>query len=127
MANLVHFYKMGQCNINQAIILDNMQSIGTNQITLVSFKNIDIWLIYGPNKSYMPIFEHTFLSHYNSAIITQPFLGQLDWKIVMGTQETIIYRLVIRNPKYDAYFSFLIFYATFGGKIGVVTTCAPNH
>ena len=30
-------------------------------------------------------------------------------KIFMGTQETIIYRLLVRNPSYDAYFSALIF------------------
>ena len=30
-------------------------------------------------------------------------------KIFMGTQETIIYRLVVWNPSYDAYFSVLIF------------------
>ena len=42
----------------------------------------------------------------------------------MGTQETIIYRLVVRNPGYDGYFSVLIFLATFGGKMGVATTRA---
>ena len=40
---------------------------GTNQITLVSFKNIDIWLSYGPNKAHMPIFLQTIFG-YNSAI-----------------------------------------------------------
>ena len=34
----------------------------------------------------------------------------------------IIYRLAIKNPSYDAYFPFLIFWATFGGKMGVATT-----
>ena len=44
----------------------------------------------------------------------------------MGTQETIIYRLLVRNLSYDAYFSVLIFLATFGGKMGVATTRAHN-
>ena len=34
----------------------------------------------------------------------------------MGAQETIIYRLVMRNLSHDAYFSFSLFWATFGGK-----------
>ena len=37
-----------------------------------------------------------------------------------------MYRSVLRNPSLDAYFSFLNFWATFGGEIGVVTTCAAN-
>ena len=45
---------------------------------------------------------------------------------MMGAQATIIYRLVTRNLSYDAYFSFLISWATFGGKMGVVTMRAPN-
>ena len=61
----------------------------------------------------MPIFGHTFFGH-NSAIF-----GPIGQKIVMQTQENIIY------PSYDAYFSVLIFWATFGGKIGVATTHAP--
>ena len=44
----------------------------------------------------------------------------------MGTQETIFYRLVVINQSYDAYFSVLIFLATFDGKMGVVTTRDPN-
>ena len=46
----------------------------------------------------------------------------------MGVQETIIYRLVMRNLilSNDAYFPFLIFWATFGGKMGVANMCAPN-
>ena len=43
----------------------------------------------------------------------------------MGAQEAIIYRLVMINPSYDAYLSLLIFWATFGGKMGVATTRAP--
>ena len=42
----------------------------------------------------------------------------------MCTQETIIYRLVMGNLSYDAYFSFLIFWATFGRKMGMATTHA---
>ena len=44
----------------------------------------------------------------------------------MGTQETIIFRVVLRNPSYDAYFSVLGFLATFGGKMGVATMRTPN-
>ena len=46
----------------------------------------------------------------------------------MGTRETIVYRLVMGNPSYDAYVSFLFFRATFGGKMGVATNCMgpPN-
>ena len=42
----------------------------------------------------------------------------------MRVQETIIYRLMMRNLSYDACFSFLIFWDTFGGKMGVATTRA---
>ena len=44
----------------------------------------------------------------------------------LGAQDTIIYRLVMRNPNHDDYFSVLIFWATFGGKMCVATTRAPN-
>ena len=64
----------------------------------------------------MPIFGHTFFGQ-NSAIC-----GLIEPEIFMGTQETIIYRLPVRNLSYDAYFWFLIFWATFGGKMGVATT-----
>ena len=37
-------------------------------------------------------------------------------KFFMGTQKTIAYRLVMRNPSYDVYFSFLIFWVTLAGK-----------
>ena len=36
----------------------------------------------------------------------------------MGTQETIIYRLVVRNQSYDAYH----FWTNFGGKMGLAIT-----
>ena len=45
----------------------------------------------------MPIFGHMLLT------ITLPSLGQLV-TILMGAQETIVYRLVMGNPSYDAYF-----------------------
>ena len=64
-------------------------------------QNIDIWLSYGPNKARMLIFGHTFFGH-NSAI-----LRSWGLKFLMGAQETIIYRLVVRNPSYYAYFWFL--------------------
>ena len=46
----------------------------------------------------MPIFGHTFFAH-NSAIF-----GPIGLEILMGTQETIIYRLVVRKQNYDAHF-----------------------
>lgn len=55
-------------------------------------------------RMFIAIFGHAFFGH-NSA----KFL-----------RETIIYRLVMRNPSYEAYFWI------FGGKIGVATTRAPN-
>ena len=61
----------------------------------------------------MPIFGHTVFGH-NSA----------NWaEFFMGVQETDINRLLMRNLSYDAYFSFFYFWATFGGKTGVITTC----
>ena len=60
---------------------------------------------------------------YNSAIY-----WPIGVKFILGTQETlIIYQLVMINPGYVAYFSFLIFWATFGGKMGMATTCTPNR
>ena len=58
-------------------------------MVLVSFNNIYIWQSYGKN---------------DSAIF-----GPIELKFLMGTQETIIYRLAVRNQRYDAYLSFLIF------------------
>ena len=43
--------------------------------------------------------------------------GPIGLKFFMGTQETVIYRLVMRNPSNIAYFSFFIFRATFYGKM----------
>ena len=60
-----------------------MQFTGINQITLVSFENIDIQPSLG-----IRIFGPTRLKKF------------------METQESNIYRLVMRNPSYDAYFSF---------------------
>ena len=60
---------------------------------------------------------------HNPAILN---FSPIGLKFFMGTQETIIYRLVMRSSSYDAYFSFLIFWATFGGKMGVAIMRAPN-
>ena len=54
------------------------------------------------------------------------FMAITGLKFFMGTQKTIIYLLVVRKPCYDACFIFLIFWATFGGKMGVVITRDPN-
>ena len=48
----------------------------------------------------------------------------------MGAQKTIIYRLVIRNLRYGACFTFvyhLHYIYTRDGKIDVATTLAPNE
>ena len=58
---------------------------------------------------------------HNSAIF-EP----IGLKYFVGAQETFIYRLVMRNQNYGAYFPFLIFWATFGEKMGVATTQAPD-
>ena len=79
-----------------------MQFTVTNQIKLVLFKKLS----YGEKMACMPIFGHTLFGT----------------KFFMGIQETIIYRLVVRNPNYDTYFSFLMFLATFGMKMGKATT-----
>ena len=71
-------------------------------MALISFENIDIWPSYGQTIVCLPIFEHTYFGH-NSAISGPPGL-----KFFMGVQETIFYRLVMRNLCYDAYFSVLI-------------------
>ena len=71
---------------------------GKNQMALVSFKNIHIWPSYSQKMTRIPIFGNTFLGH-NPAIS-----GSIGMKFFMGTQETIIYRLLVRNPSYDAYF-----------------------
>ena len=61
----------------------------------------------------MPIFGQKIFGH-NSV-----FSAPIGLNIFKRVKETIIYRLVMRNPSDNAYFSFLIFWATFGGKIGV--------
>ena len=85
-------------------------------MVLVSFKNIDFW---PKNGAHAHIWAYAFF--HNSAIS-----GPIGLKFFMGVQDTIIYRLVMRNLSYNAYFSVLIFWATFGGKMGVATTRAPN-
>ena len=81
-----------------------MQFTGTNQVTLVSFTYVDIWPGDGTNKACMPIFGHTYFGHYNSAN-----LGPIGLTFFMGTQETIICRLVMSNPSYDDYFLLIFF------------------
>ena len=103
------------CPFQRFILLQLMlQFNGTIQIALVSFKNIHIWPSYCQNNG------------IRFSAITQPFSGPIGLKYLQGAQETIIYRLVMRSPSYDTYFSFLIFWATFGGKMNVATTRAPN-
>ena len=56
------------------------------------------------------IFGQTFFGH-NSAIF-EP----IGLKLFIGTQKTIIYRLVVRNPSYDVFFPVLIFGTLLAGK-----------
>ena len=56
-------------------------------------QNIHIMPIYGKKLARIPKSGHMIFGHnWNSAIF---------WPI-MGIQQTIIYRLVVRNPRYDA-------------------------
>ena len=49
-----------------------------------------------------------------------------NWaEIFMGTQETIIYRLVKRNQLFDTILPILILWVNFVRKMGVATTRAP--
>ena len=63
-----------------------------------------------PKMARMPIFGHACFGH-NSAIF-----WPIGLKILMVTQKTIIYRLVVINPSYDAYLSVLIFWPLLAGK-----------
>ena len=89
----------------------NRKINGTNQMVLVSFKNIHIWPSYGQKMACMTIFGYTFFGH-NSAIF-----WPIGLKFCIETPETIINRLVAINPSCDAYFLFSFFWAIFGGKI----------
>ena len=44
----------------------------------------------------------------------------------MGTQETNIYRLLVRNQCFGDQFQISIFWALIGGKMGVAATPAPK-
>ena len=65
------------------------------------------------NLDSMPIYGHTFFGH-NSAIF---WLIKLKFRMV--TQETIIYRLTMRNKGYGHIFDIWIFGPLFGPKKGV--------
>ena len=84
---------------------------GTNQITLASF-----------NKANMPIFGHTCFGHF-WANCAENFWWEL--RRLLSTEYRLV-PLVKIIPTSDAYVSFLIFWATFGRKMGVATTSAPN-
>ena len=87
--------------MNQAINHRQYVIYYTYQMTWVPFKNNVIWQSYGTNKAHMPIFGHMFLAIF----------WPIGLKMFMGTQETIIYRWVKRNPSYHDYFQILIFWA----------------
>tara|TARA_B110000037_G_C16626268_1_gene304484 strand:- start:17 stop:334 length:318 start_codon:yes stop_codon:yes gene_type:complete len=74
---------------------------------LASWKNIDIWPSYA--ELWATIWANVF--DFNSAIY---WLIRL--KILMGTQKTIIHRLVMRNRDFDA---FLKKKSYFGRKMSV--------
>ena len=60
-------------------------------------------LIFGQVMTKKMVHKPTYLGISFLAIF-----GPIELKCLMGTQETnSIYRLVVRNPSYDAYFSFL--------------------
>ena len=48
------------------------------------------------------------------------------WLNFCEVPESIIYRLVMKNPSYHTYSLILTFWVTFGGKMSVTTTCALN-
>ena len=63
---------------------------------------------------------HTFFGH-NSAI-----LGPIELTFFMGTQGTIIYRLLLmKNQCFWLYLLISIFWVIFVGKMGVATAPAP--
>ena len=70
-------------------------------------------------KANYSIYGHTFFGH-NSAIF-----GPIGLKFFMGTQGTIIYRLLLRNQCFGLYLPISIFWVLFGGKMGVAATPAP--
>ena len=70
-------------------------------------------------KANYSIYGHTFFGH-NSAIF-----GTIGLKFFMGTQVTIIYRLLFRNQCFGPYLPISILRVHFGGKMGVVAYPAP--
>ena len=79
---------------------------------LVLFKNIRNKPSYGQKWCARPYMDIRYLG------IRFSILGPIRLTFFMGALETIIYRLVLRNPSSDAYFLFFYFWATFGGKMG---------
>ena len=71
-------------------------------MVVVSFKNIHIWPSYGQKFWACPYLGIRFLP--------------IGLKYFMGAQETIIYRLVMRNLSYKAYLLFLFFWPQLAGK-----------
>ena len=65
-------------------------------------------------------------TNLNNPFWPQSFVGQSDWNFIVGTQEIIIYRLVKRNPSYQAYFHILIFGSLLAGK-WAWSPCRPQR
>ena len=82
-------------------------------------KDIDIWPSYKPKwpsqYKLFHIWACVFIRH-NAAIIRP-----IGLKFFMVTQETTIYRLVVRNHVFDAFKKTI-----FGGKMGVDAMVAPT-
>ena len=83
------------------------------RINLVSLKNIDIWLSYEPKITlkYQLFLIRAYVFGYNSAIF-----WPIRLNFFMGTQETIIYRLVMRNLSFGPYLPFWFFWPCEGQK-----------
>ena len=59
--------------------------------------NIYIWPSYCEKMARVPIFGHAFFGHHSA------IFGLIGLTFFMGAQETIIYRLMMRNTSYGAY------------------------
>ena len=70
--------------------------------------------MFGQKMARMPIFGHTFFGH-NSANWAKKFYGSSG-----------DHHLSIGDEKSKLQYLFFIFWATFGGKMGVAITRAPN-
>ena len=91
-------------------VTENVQLGGKSQINLVLSKNIDIWPSYGQNSiqnTNYSIYGHTFITFYGyNSVIFRP----IGLKCFVGTQGTIIYRMVRKNQYQHLYFGISTFW-----------------